>query len=659
MVSVEMTRPPSLASHSDELRPDGRSSDPAHTGFGKAIPDALLVVAIGVFLVALAYARAREGLSLTTPLFWAGQILLFAFISFRVLSPSTAPRDREFLVLLYASAQAMMRWAYSPHMFTWADELQHYRSLLNVLETHHLFDWNFSLPISPRYPALENVTAELAQVSPVEPFIAGVIIAGVSHLLLVACILLLFREVSGSSYIACVGATLYLVVSPQARYLHTSFVYETAALPFVALSIFFSIRFASRRRGRYQSFAGLLACAAIVAMTHHVSALATVTFLGVLALATALSRDTHNLSRPIALCAGSAALIVGCWIYFVAPTTRDYLGSSVGAITSGLSKLGHVQGKDTLWRPAMPLVDLIGQPAGVLLMTVLLAVSLRLALDFRFARERPPLLRSFIWIAFVSYGVAIASRLFAADGGELAGRMFAFVSLFTALAVAVVFERLASLDLGLRRRLASFDLGRLHPRSVLMLSRISGGLVSATAVAIALLVHSITVGMPAFWQRVPDSFWIEGWQSGIDDVYTSRAEWAATNLQPGSRLFGDFESLLLMSVVGELEPVAYPGSVYYHERLTPEDFAFIDGQAVTYVDVDTRLGLKTLPPTGKYFQIDIAIDNFPKRIIRPEDLVKFDNIPGISRIYDSGIDHFYDLRSFYHVRSAGELPHGN
>jgi hypothetical protein len=293
----------------------------------------------------------------------------------------------------------------------------------------------------------------------------------------------------------------------------------------------------------------------------------------------------------------------------------------------------------------MPLIDLVGQPGGVLLMMVLLAVSLRFAV--RFARYRPPLERSFIWIAFVSYGVVIGSRLTAADGGELAGRMFAFVSLFTALAVAVVLERLASLDLGLRRR------------SVLMLSDISGGLVSATAVAIVLLLSSITIGMPAFWQRVPDSFWIEGWQSGIDDVYTSRAEWAAANLQPGFRFFGDFESFILMSVVGDLDPIAYPGSVYYHERLTPEDFAFIDGQNVTYIDVDLRLGVKPLPPVGKYFNVDIAVDKFPKRTIGPEDLVKFDDIPGISRIYDSGIDHFYDLRSFYHFRGAKELPHGN
>jgi hypothetical protein len=192
-----------------------------------------------------------------------------------------------------------------------------------------------------------------------------------------------------------------------------------------------------------------------------------------------------------------------------------------------------------------------------------------------------------------------------------------------------------------------------------MLSHISGGLVSAIAVALVLLVSSITIGVPAFWQRVPDAFWIEGWQSGVDNVYTSRAEWAAANLPSGSRFFGDFESGVLLSGVGDLDPIGYPGSVYYHQRPTPEDFAFIDGQNVTYIDVDKRLGSKPLPPVGKYFSIDIAVDKFPKRMITPEDLVKFDDIPDISRIYDSGIDHFYDIRSFYHFRSGKEAPYGN
>src|SRR5208283_2600690 len=156
MVSVELAGPPSSAGDIDDLRPDGGSLDPVQKEARNGIPDGLLVVATGVFLVALAYARSRESLSFASPLFWTGQILIFAFVVFRVLNPSTSSREREFLVLLYAGAQSVIRWAYSPVMFQWCDELQHLGSLLNVLRTHHLFHINHDLPISPLYPGMEN-----------------------------------------------------------------------------------------------------------------------------------------------------------------------------------------------------------------------------------------------------------------------------------------------------------------------------------------------------------------------------------------------------------------------------------------------------------------------------------------------------------------------
>ena len=137
MTSVEVANSP--IDDVDDLRPDGDSlPEKARSG----IPDALLVVATGILLVAFAYARARTNSSFATPFFWIGQVLIFAFVAVRVLKPSTPPREREFLVILYAAAQSMIRWAYSPDMFRWYDELQHYRSLLNVLETHHLFSPN-------------------------------------------------------------------------------------------------------------------------------------------------------------------------------------------------------------------------------------------------------------------------------------------------------------------------------------------------------------------------------------------------------------------------------------------------------------------------------------------------------------------------------------
>jgi hypothetical protein len=633
MATVELARPPSSAGHIFDLRPDGALLGPTQEEAPTGIPDALLVVATGILLVALAYARARESLSFAGPIFWTGQIFIFAFVVYRILKPSTSPRDREFLVILYAGAQSMIRWAYSPYMFQWFDELQHFRSLLNVLATHHLFHTNFDLPISPRYPGMENVAAELAQVSSASPFIAGVLVASISHLLLPASILLLFREVSQASRVTCVGVLLYLL-SPQIHYFETSFVYENVALPFLVLSIFFSIRFATHQHGRHRNFAGLLACVVIAVITHHVTAIATVGLLAGIALTTSLFRDTRSLARPLAKCAASAAFIVACWMFFVAPQTREYLGDVGPQILNGLAQLGQAQGKAKLPTSLpIPIIDRVCNPGGVALMLVLLAVSVRRA------RPLPPLQRLFIWMAPGLYAAMILIRLFVGsssngehpDGAELAIRSLTYSSLFTALTVAAVLDRVAS------------TAGARYGRSVAMPS----GLVSATTIAVVLLLHSITTGLPQWWQRLPGPFRVDSFVKGIDVVGTSRAEWAATNLQPGSRYFGDMTSMALVSALSQLDPVGNPGSLYDTPRLIPEDSALIGGLSATYLDVDTRM-TQEAPVTRYFFKADVMMGDREAPLYE-SSLAKFDDLPGISRIYDSGYDHFYDLRGMQDI----------
>ena len=156
-----------------------------------------------------------------------------------------------------------------------------------------------------------------------------------------------------------------------------------------------------------------------------------------------------------------------------------------------------------------------------------------------------------------------------------------------------------------------------------------------------------TTGLPQWWQRLPGPFRVDSFASGIDVVGTSRAEWAATNLQPGSRYFGDMTSMVLLSALSDLDPVSNPGSLYDTSRLIPEDSALIGGLSAIYLDVDMRM-TQDSPITRYFFKADVMMGN-REAPLYAASLTKFDDLDQISRIYDSGYDHFYDLRGMQDI----------
>lgn len=623
---------------------DMGAADTARERIRIGIPDAMLVVAVGVFLVAWAYARSREGLGFVSPLFWTGQLLIFGFVFYRALNPSTSSRERVIVVLLYAGAQSLLRWAFSPYQFTFSDELQHLRALNNVLTTNHLFHTNNSIPVARGYPGLENVTGELVQVSSLSPFVSGVLIAGVAHVLLAGCIVLLLREVSQSLRVACVGAVLYLA-NPHAAYFDTSFIYQTLALPFGMLAILLAIRFARYDRDslglRYLTFFGCLACFAILAMTHHVTIAVTIGLLFVIALATALFRGTRHLAWRLALCAAMGALVYACWVLSVAPFTWDYFKIQLEYILEAARNWRQFKLKIPILPAGSPLFDRVMGPVGVVFTLALLAVSVRVA------RRRPPLVRYFAWLALGSFCAAVATRVVLPNGAELAGRAFTFTALLSALAIAALLVRPGpAAVVGRHLNVIRLRMVRLNPirRNLIRFKLIRPGrwLVVATALAIVLFLGQIATSVPAWWQRFPGQFRIDGNPGGIDEVGTSRAEWAATHLTPNIRYFGDVTSVTLLSTLAELDPVHDTTSLYYTDYLTPENAEHIRAQSAIYIDVDMRMA-KYPPMNGNYFVADVhAGPGRPPMDIAP--LYKFDEIPDTSRIYDSGYARFFDMR---------------
>jgi len=638
MTSLDTVPDETLEDQATSGRGVGRTS--RHRRQRGTLSGSLLLVALGIFLVAYGYARGREEIGFAPALYWSGQLLLFAVVVYRVVAPSTQQYERDVLVFAYAAAQSIMRWAYSPHMFTFVDELQHYRALRNVLDSGHLFNQNYSLPVSSHYPGLENIAAELAQTTNLGPFAAGVAVATVTHLLTAGCILLLLRELSRSAYIASIGALIYML-NPHASFFNTSFLYEAPALPFGILAVLFAVRFATLTQNRQRNYWGVMICVALVVMTHHVTALSTVAIMAAVSTTAAILPRTRNLVPALALCTVSAGLVVAVWILGVAPVTIEYLSTPVRDLVQSVGSFFTGQAKLSLPGPPTPLIDRLIGPVGVVV-TLLLTIA-----NLRSARTRRPLEECWTWLALALYGAASVIRVLVGNGAELAGRLLTYAAIFSALVVGSALARTVSSQFHGGRPDAAWYRRLITATGARRLITATGPrrLATATLLALVLLTSSIMTSLPAWYQRVPGGFWIEGFAGGIDNVGVSRAQWADRNIHAGMRYSGDIASMWLLSTIGKMDPVKSPGTIYYSDpadQFTAREVDHIKQSGIVMVDVDMRMS-QYLPIGERYFATDVNGGRL-KKPIDVERLEKFDGIPGLSRIYDSGYARMYDLR---------------
>jgi len=114
--------------------------------------------ATGVAVAAAADTAGRlghAGAPWADALYWLGQAMVLVPVSARLLSRRVvAAAETVALIAILTVAEYLIRICYSPAAFTYPDELEHWRSTVDVLQTGHLFTANDLLPISPHFPGL-------------------------------------------------------------------------------------------------------------------------------------------------------------------------------------------------------------------------------------------------------------------------------------------------------------------------------------------------------------------------------------------------------------------------------------------------------------------------------------------------------------------------
>ena len=622
-----------LARPSDgQLAASGREGRAANVSTARPrLPASVVALsaAVGVLVVAAAYTAGRLGYA-SSPwadrAYWLGQVLIVAPVAARLLSRRhLGVGETVTLVVVLTVAEYLVMVCYSPTGFTFGDELMHWRSTVNILQTGKLFRPNDLLPISPLYPGLEEVTAALVSITGLSVFAAGLIVVGIAHLLFVLLLYLLFQLISHSHRIAGV-AVLFYASNPLFQSFDSMFVYQTLALAFLGLAVLATKHLASQKttsdRGGWLTIAVLTAFATVV--THNVTSYVLVAALEVITLGSLLAR-----SRLSAAWASLLALVASAaftaWIVFAAPATLSYVQPAVASALQGFRDIlagGHSSGGTSA--AAGPLGNQALSAAAVLGISMLLPVGWWQV--WRRYRRQPWVMA--MAIGSVSWYVVVAIRLFVADGSELAGRAATFVYIPAGFIAALAVIRLT--DNSLRWPVIRADVRRRAPVVVAV----------AVVGAVMFMFDGLANGWPPYWERLPGPHQVAGDERSVGPLEIASAQWAEAQLGPGNTFATDEGDFAVLGSYGDQNPIGNVAYLYTSPAFTGSDVQQAANQAIRYIYVDRRLS-EALPASGSYFP-----GNDPGPYTHPlplADLTKFNHVPGVARIYDSGNIVIYHL----------------
>jgi hypothetical protein len=588
------------------------------------MPLVSVIMAFGVLLVGIADRFARGGAAYAEPIFWVGVLVICAPPLARQLSRTAGRTERAALVVLLGAALYLVKVAASPYGFTFPDEMTHTYNVNQLIETGTLFHPNPLVDVTPYYPGLHAVTDALVSLSGLSVFQAGIAVVAVARVLLMIALFLLFEQLTRSSRVAGLAASLY-AGHPNFAYYSAEFGYESLALPLALMVLFVASRRGAEESASRRTGWTLVAALGIVAVTitHHVTAFA---LLGTLVLATAfglLRRRENRSAVPLDL-AIFAAIALSVWLATVASPTMRYLsGVLTPALTQGLSALTRAQPTRLPFQSPSGLSTPPWQQAFALVWLAIVIFGIVYGLrQLRHARLRTPFAAIFI-LAAAAYAPIQGLRLTPA-GWETANRSSEFLFLGVAPALAAALLAVCAKS-GFRRL---------------------GGKVTLTATASIVVLGGMMTGWPYALQLPPPYLLTSAGGRLIEPEVISDARWALAVLGRDRVIAADATNAAVLA--GYADQRAYTGSARGVQNLIqsrnfdptiPEIVKAMNGE---YVVVDRRIRSWDhqvgMFPTGGLGPLGSPSPEFDQQI-----LAKFDRVARVHRVADSGNAVFYDV----------------
>jgi hypothetical protein len=592
------------------------------------LPLLSLTSAVGLLLVALAFTQSRAAPVLadspTSILFWAGLLVMIAPIAWRLYGVQVSRTERLGLVALLTLGLYLVKVVHSPLAFTFPDEMVFVYNTNQVNQDQRLFHENPVLPVTPRYPGLSIAANALVSLTGLSTFEAGIYLIGAARLILILGLFLFHERLSGSPRLAGMAALVY-ASNPNFVFWSAEFSYESLALPLAVVVLFLVARRVSSEaqvQPYLTGLAGILILA--VAVTHHLTSFALIAFLGAAAL---LYRKAPVFRqpelRPLGLLAFSV-LVVGGWLILAAPVTIEYLLPVLRrAFESFLSVAAGSDSGRQLFQSSAGYVAPAWERAVGFGSVALLAAAAPVGLYHIYKRLQGNTLALVLALGGGAYFPLLLLR-FTPYGWETSNRSSEF--LFVGLSFVTAAALAGFWNLNRANRIGNlFAAGFL---SIVFL----GGLVSG-------------------WQpnvRMARPYIVEASSRLIEPEGIAAARWMLAHVGPGQKVAIDAENAKTLLAYGEQYPLT--GSKYgiqymlFSPKFSEDEQYILQVTGVRYILVSRASTWDQM--IGHYFTWESDLEFAPRDPMEPYVYNKLDNLPEISKIFDSGNLAIYDVGAF-------------
>lgn len=620
------------------------------------LPTLSLVGALGLLSVAFGYSLARNGAEWAPVLFWFGLLMIFAPIAARLLHSEADRAERIGLVGVMGLGLYLVKVLHSPLNFTYHDEFVHTRTVTNILNSNHLFQENPTIPVSPLYPGMHIITDALSSMSGLDVYAAGLIVMGLARLLIVIALYMLYEEISGSQRIAGIATIIYMA-NPTFLFFNAQFAYESLALPLATLTLFAVARRNGLTGSRRLTINLLVILGALsVVTTHHLTTYALIAFLGIWAAFSFgvkfFAAKNGSNTAPVATSrlgalwqrfgpeasgsnpGGAAVLTIVAsitWLVQVANFTVGYLAPVLREAIIEIVRLilGEASGRQLFKGSTGQVAPLWEQLTGFGAVGLLL-LALPFGLLFVWKNLRHTPLALALAFAALAYPASLAMRLTTA-GWEVSNRTSEFVFVAVAFVVACGINKV-------------WEMGRAGAKWTVPL----------VAVMSVIFLGGVIVGWPPA-ARLPGTYLVSADTRSIEPQGIAMARWSKDNLGVNNRIAADRINGLLMLSYGQQHTVMNVGDgvnvgpLFISNEFGKTQQEVLDRGRISYIVVDYRM-TRDLPLLGIYFENGEPNSGQHKKPIDPAMLAKYDNIPGVRRVFDSGDIIIYDVRELNRVR---------